>query len=120
MQTAFIVDDDADTAEMLRITLETEGFKAAHYLDFAHALAEVHRGPCIALIDYHVRKSSLTFEQFVSELRKHVPNIEIVALTGDARTKAQCTNLQVDDFLLKPFDTNAIIDIVGQHCPRTA
>jgi DNA-binding response OmpR family regulator len=84
---ALIVDDHADTAEMLRIFLQSEQLDSLAYHDFDDAyFALASLRPCIALIDLQV-PGKMKAPEFIQKVRREHPTLPIVIVSADARAR---------------------------------
>ena len=113
---AIIVDDHADTAEMLKIYLQSEQLDSLAYHDFDHAyFALALHHPCIALIDVHV-PGRMKAPEFIQKVRRKFPNLPIVIVSADARAKVIADTFQTP-FVFKPFAADDVVEIVKMACP---
>jgi len=116
METAFVIDDHHDTADMLREILNVSGFNAKSYNSFDSALNDVTEiKPCIIFLDYRI-PGGMTAEDFIKRAREVVPNVKVVMISGDARARNIARSLNVVGFFLKPFDIGEVLHITQQHC----
>ena len=110
-----VADDDPDMRALLRRLLERAGFRVELVADGAAALARLEGGGVdLVLVDLMMPQvDGLEFCRRVreSEQTQHVP---IIMLTGsvNAADRRAGFALGVDDYLLKPFATQAVIERV--------
>lgn len=112
-----ILEDDQGIREMLRLTLELEGFKAHLAADGRQGLqllSEIPR-PDVILLD--LMMPVMNGWEFVEELDKdkNFATVPIVVVSAN-ETKAQA--VRQDRFLAKPIDIDALIEIVKHFCDR--
>lgn len=118
-QTVFVVDDDADTRDVLCSLLSVHGYSPVGCRNGREALELLERGaaPSVVLLDLSM--PVMGGERFVEALRSHteLAATSIVVLTGDetARGRLRHTGVEV---LLKPSDPKALMETVGKHCAQ--
>src|SRR4051812_41007819 len=110
-----VADDDPDICALLQRLLERAGFRVETAADGAEALARVESGGvALALVDLMMpQMDGLEFCRRVRESeREH--RVPIVMLTGsvNAADRRAGFALGADDYLLKPFRNQAVIDRV--------
>ena len=116
-----IVEDSADSRDSLRLLLEVEGFRveaAASALDALQLVTAGGLRPCIVLLDLILPlMDGLTFQQRLNET-PGLERVRVVALTGHEGMRRQAEAAGFFRALLKPTDIDALIALVGEHCPR--
>lgn len=116
MQTAYIVDDHQDSAELLAFYLETHGFLTATFHEFDRAYEAISTGhPCIAIIDLNV-PGTMDAQTFIAKTQANHPNLPIVIVSGDPRAKTAAASVRAY-FLLKPFSLEDVVERVRESCP---
>jgi len=116
-----VVDDCADTSEMLKIYLELDGYIVCAFTDLDSAKRELGCGDyCGALLDFSVNGSVTTVEEFIREMKRTHPDSAIFISSGDHRVSMEWRRLRADGFFLKPVPAEILSDAFSQHCPRTA
>jgi len=118
-----IVEDDADTREMLAMLLRTEGFHtiaAEDGLEALHLLRTVrHRAPaapCLVLLDLKMpRLGGHEFRkaQLGDPILASVP-IAVMSGATDAEQRAQA--LGAVAIVTKPIDFGLLLDVVRRYC----
>jgi CheY-like chemotaxis protein len=118
-----VVEDDADTREMLATLLSGEGFQvvvAEDGLEALHLLRTVrHRAPetpCLVLLDLRMPRlggNEFRRAQLADPLLAAVP-VAIMSGAVDAEEWAQALGAVAT--LLKPIDLDALLDVVRRHC----
>jgi CheY-like chemotaxis protein len=110
-----VVDDDEGIVEVIQIVLESEGYtvRTATNGDCLQDLA--NNLPDLILLDVLLSGDDgrdICKSLKSNELTRHVPVIMLSA-HSDARKVADAGG--ADDFLEKPFDVDALIEIVARH-----
>lgn len=116
-----IIDDDEDILDVLELTL------SEHY-----AVISAHNGkegldivkakmPDLVITDYMM--PVMTGPQFVKELRKDIllSHLPVIMLTGKGDTKDMVTGIEAgaDDYLIKPFEPEALLARIRMILKRT-
>lgn len=127
-KTILIIDDDIDLVEIIRVTLENEGFRVidAQTGDRGLALA-LDQDPDLILLDVMMGKVDEGF-QVAYELRSkdvtaETPILMLTAVadqTGfDFDPKRDKDFLPVNEFLEKPISPRNLVDMVRKHLPTS-
>lgn len=107
-----IADDEPDILELIKITLETEGYTVISTNNglsaYESALKEI---PDLVILDVMMPKMN-GYE--VCEKLKETPSthlIPVMMLTSQSQTKDKLTGLKLgaDDYLIKPFDSDELV-----------
>lgn len=110
-----VVDDDADSAEILQEILESAGYETSVALDGTGALLEANTfQPHIVLLDIYLPTTDglQLRRQLASQLASAV---HFVAITGDVRVEE--AELRADGFsglLRKPIDVDRLLLLLGR------
>jgi DNA-binding NtrC family response regulator len=115
----FIVDDHADTTQILELILATHGYLAKSYVDTTAALKDLHacEQPCIIFLDHSLPEIQPL--EFIKQARRINPPHHFVLMTGlDAKHKAAELGLRY--FLQKPFEPDSAVAIVERLYPQCA
>ena len=127
-KTILVIDDDIDLVEIIRVTLENEGFRIidAQTGDRGLAMAREHN-PDLILLDVMMGKVDEGF-QVAYELRSNDVTAEtpILMLTAVADQtgfefdpKRDKDFLPVNEFLEKPISPRSLVDMVRKHLPTS-
>jgi DNA-binding response OmpR family regulator len=109
-----LVDDDPEIVETIRIALEAKGYQVLVARDGNQGLAMADReNPDLVILDIMMPKRSgfLVLER----LRRTRPvPIRVIMITANegARHKAYAEMLGVDDYILKPFAMDRLVESV--------
>ena len=109
-----VVEDDAATRALLRDVLEGAGYAVREAADGAAALRAARAArPALVLLD--LRLPGTDGWAFAAAYRRAPgPRAPIVVLTADADAEAYAAALGAAGHLLKPFDLDALLAVVGR------
>lgn len=116
-----VVEDNADSREMLRMILEFEGYEVHDAGDGADGLAAiVTLRPDIALID--VGLPGLDGSEVARRARTDAPETRLIALTGygqpDDRNRSAAAGF--DAHVLKPVDPTRLLQLLAESFVRSS
>jgi DNA-binding response OmpR family regulator len=100
----FVVDDDPQILDLVRLELEFEGFEVEGFLDGSSALAAIRASaPALVLLD--LRLPDLSGFEICRRLREEGIDVPLIVVSGrDAEAdKVRGLDLGADDYLTKPF-----------------
>lgn len=128
-RTVLIIDDDIDLVEIIRMTLENEGYRVIDSQSGEQGIAKAKsENPDLILLDVMMGTVDEGF-QVAYELRgdgatKDIPILMLTAVTeqtgfGFDPSKDQ-EYLPVNEFLEKPVSPRKLIDMVRKHLPAKA
>ena len=107
MKNIAIIEDDQDIIEIVRTTLETEGFRVTSSSDGPNGLAQVRKSPPdLLLLDLTLpQQSGLEICKQVRRDR-NLNRLPVIMLTARAEVSDRILGLEVgaDDYITKPFD----------------
>jgi len=116
METVFVIDDDHDTAEVVRTYLEMHKFKVCACPSFEAALQALQPGePCIVLTDIQV-PGQMTVEQFVLNVRQQHPDVKVILFSARNDCAAYAKKVQAHSWLQKPIDPEDVVKLTVEHC----
>ncbi len=115
-----IAEDDDSNLLLLRMLLENAGYgNIRATTDPRQALREIQESePDILLLDLHMpHMSGLQLMEEIGRLAGGKPSFPIVVLSGDTnpRMHDRATALGAVEFLIKPFDVNAVLRCISSH-----
>ena len=118
-----IVEDDADTREMLATLLSTRGFHAVSAedgLEALHLLRAVRRRapdvPCLVLLDLKMPRlggNEFRRAQLGDPIVAAVP---IAVMSGAVDAEERAATLGAVATLTKPIDFDVLLDVVRRYC----
>ena len=112
-----IIDDHADTRDLLRELLELEGFTVLLAASGAEALATAAAvRPCLVVLDLGL--PDIDGLELVLKLRAepNTANAPIYALSGFTNLRSAALAAGIDGFLIKPVSGSDLRLLVEQHC----
>ena len=112
-----IVEDDDSVRALVSSVLSTEGYEVRSAADGAMARELLATwAPGVILLDLHVPgPSSDALARACREASGPRPAIIVFTAAGDAAAADHVARIGADGFLAKPFDLDALIQIVGQY-----
>ncbi|MBU1062493.1 MAG: response regulator [Candidatus Omnitrophica bacterium] len=118
-----IVDDDPDILDVLKITLESEGYEVMEGHDGQQALDIIKKTmPDLLIIDFKMPRMNgdevcRILKQDI--LIQHMPIIMVTG-KGEVTDKVHGINAGADDYMVKPFEPSELIARVKMVLRRTA
>jgi CheY-like chemotaxis protein len=118
-----IVEDHADTREMVETLVRSEGYRVSTAAHGAEALESVAReAPCLILLD--ISMPVMDGPTFARRLRA-LPNpviarTPIVVLTAIPHADRILEDIGAVEFLRKPVTLSNILEACARYCPPTA
>ena len=110
----FVVDDDASMREALSVVFTLAGYRVTVFADGASFLAAVRdRVPAVVLLDLHLPDTSGLGVLREVDAHHFAAPIFIISGDGDVAHAVEAVKNGAFDYMLKPFDANAIISRVG-------
>jgi diguanylate cyclase (GGDEF)-like protein len=118
-----IADDDSDILDVLRITLEAEGYDVIESHDGKEALDIIRKTtPDLLITDFKMPK--MCGDEVCRILKQDilVQHMPIIMLTGkgDVADKVHGINAGADDYIVKPFEPQELVARVKMVLRRTA
>src|SRR6188508_1488274 len=112
MRPILVIDDDPDICDILKRTLESEGYKVICAADGMRAISafELHR-PCMLFVD--LMMPTLDGEELLRVLGS--PRPPVVLITASVRKDEVAARFHIDDALEKPFDLGTIKKLAQKH-----
>ncbi len=113
MKNVLIIDDDADTREVLQMALGGEGFQVEMAADRDAALTMIESSrPHAILLDYFMGGTDL--ESFLMRLPKYPIPVPIILMTGAEDSSKKARELGVPFSITKPFTIEALTELLGR------
>ena len=113
-KTVMIVDDDVDQREYLTVILQSNGLQVISFENAHKALSAIRDKTSIDIVITDLQMPHMNGLQFVEALRKILPGIPVIVLTGHAsvETYFKSFGLGVLEYINKPIDESEVIRIV--------
>jgi two-component system response regulator FixJ len=105
----YVVDDDADVRDSMRLLLEVAGFKVRCFTSARHFLADAHPKHGCLIADIRMPDMS-GLDLQVEVTRRHI-GLPVIVITGhgDVPLAVQAMKAGAIDFLEKPFDDELML-----------
>lgn len=118
-----VVEDDPDINELVGAYLELEGFACRRVLDGTSALREARNHPP-ALVVLDLMLPDVDGMEVCRRLRADdaTRDVGVVILSAldDEEMREKARGCGVIEYMTKPFDPDALIDVVRQNVPAAA
>ncbi len=106
-----VIDDDASTAELLRVVLED----ADHHVTLALSDTDLPAGPFDCVVADLMARSGYTYEAaqlWLRRLAERFPGTPVVLVTAHPGATADRARLQARAVIMKPFDVDQLVAAV--------
>ncbi len=122
MKTILLVDDELHALEIVGETLTTFGHKVIPRPDAESALSVIRDGTGIDLVITEYRMPGMNGVEFLTILRKALPSVPVIILTGHGSVEIYLKSLSLDvfEYLNKPFKEKELYHIVRSALQRSA
>ncbi|MAT65574.1 MAG: sigma-54-dependent Fis family transcriptional regulator [Gammaproteobacteria bacterium] len=119
--TVLIVEDDPALRDALCDTLSVAGYRASAAGDGRAALELLAR-ESVAMVVSDVNMPELDGHQLLARIRDSQPGLPVVLMTayGTVQKAVEAMRAGAADYLLKPFDANALVELVRRYLPEAA
>ncbi|PID80328.1 MAG: DNA-binding response regulator [Clostridiales bacterium] len=105
----FVVDDDANIAELIKLYFEKEGFKVSTFSNGSEVLKAIKKhAPNLVVLD--IMMPMMDGYEVLKEIRK-ISAIPVIMLTAKGETFDKVLGLELgaDDYLVKPFEPKELL-----------
>ncbi len=117
--TILIIDDDADIRELMKILLESAGYRVKVAADGSDALDQLRTGARPALIILDLMMPRLDGEQFLKRIRAgRLADVPVVILSGHSVAEQKAGELHVACCLMKPVEVTDLLKTVRHFAPN--
>jgi two-component system, LuxR family, response regulator FixJ len=108
-QHVFVVDDDADVRDSLRLLLEASGFTVRIFTSAVHFLAD--QAPKQGCVIADIRMPDMSGLELQEEIARRHIELPVIVMTGhgDVPLAVRAMKAGAIDFLEKPFDDNLML-----------
>ncbi|RRQ20924.1 sigma-54-dependent transcriptional regulator [Thiohalobacter thiocyanaticus] len=119
--TVMIVEDDPALRDALCDTLAVAGYRAAPVGDGRAALELLER-ESVGMVVSDVNMPELDGQQLLERIRGSQPALPVVLMTayGTVQKAVEAMRAGAADYLLKPFDAAALVELVRRYLPEAA
>ena len=120
-KTVLIVEDEKNIVDILRFSLQREGYRTLEAYDGEDGLAQaVSASPDLILLDVMLPK--MNGFDVCKSLRSQGSNVPVIILTAREEESDKVLGLEIgaDDYITKPFSMRELIARVGANIRRTA
>ena len=114
-----VAEDEADLREILKVTLEQEGYRAILASDGDEAIKKIEKKSFqLALID--IKMPGMNGKELVSKIKQINPRVPIIIITGSPNFKEEMSlKKQTYDYIYKPFRLNELVKIIKRALRET-
>ena len=115
--TVFIVEDDADTREMIGRFLELEGFAIVTAANGRQALDRLDEGTRADVILLDLMMPVMDGWEFRRRQASHAAfrNIPVIVFSAVGRDRMR--QIEANDYLSKPVDLDELLQRISRFCP---
>jgi len=109
-----VAEDEADLRDILKVTLEQEGYRAILASDGDEAIKRIEKKSFqMALID--LKMPGVNGKELVFKIKQINPLMPIVIVTGSPDFKEEVSlKKQVYEYIYKPFRLNELVGVVKE------
>lgn len=118
-----LVEDEQDTASLVKLIMEEKGYQVLHAADGSEALDKIALMPPPSLVLLDIQLPHVDGVTILETIRatpdwQDVPVIMLTAVSDEQRIRQVCS-LTVQDYVLKPFKRETLLRYVEQsRTPR--
>jgi len=114
-----VAEDEADLRDILKVTLEQEGYRVILASDGDEAIKKIEKKSFqIALID--IKMPGVNGKELVSKIKQINPRVPIVIVTGSPDFKEEVSlRKQVYEYIYKPFKLDKLVGVVKEALEQT-
>ena len=122
MAPILVVEDDADSRELLCELLRTYGYETVQAANGLEALAWLDRTPALSLIVLDLMMPMMDGWEFRRRQQQHPTHgrVPVLVASADTRVNARPADLQAEALLCKPLDFTRLLGLVRRFCGAPA
>jgi FixJ family two-component response regulator len=116
----YIIDDDKSVRRSFEILLHSAGMDCISYVGAKEFLDEYKQAECdLLLLDIHM--PDMNGYELLKILRGKKINTPVIIVTAYDEEESRCLAKKYDviDYLVKPVDGNALIDLISSNIKRS-
>ena len=114
-----IVEDDRDTAEAMRVSLEAQGYHVTTSADVEEGFRKAAEiVPDVVVLD--VKMPGMDGIETIREMKKKNPYTEVILLTGHASMESGIEGMKLGafDYIMKPVNIDELLEKIRQAYER--
>lgn len=118
VECVLVVDDDVVTCNYLSLLLQRWGYEVVAVYDLPSARKALSENIfCLALIDLQYPDEDASGFDLIDQVRAEQPGCGVMIITSDhtAETAVEAIRLRVDDYFLKPINTEDLLSAIELH-----
>ena len=117
----YLIDDDEAVLRACEQTLSLGEIKVRTFRSAENALAAIDEDPPAVIVS-DVRMSGMTGLELLAALWKRDQDLPVLLITGhgDVSMAVQAMRSHADDFIVKPFDSARLVDVVRRALEKRA
>lgn len=122
MKTILLVDDEVNMLDLVGESLRSFGYKVIPQLRAESALSVIRQGTGIDLVITDYRMPGMDGVEFFAILRKTLPSVPIIMLTGYSSVEIYLKTISLGafEYLIKPFTEKELNRVVKSALQRPA
>jgi len=112
-----VVDDEKELVKAMQVRLESAGYEVFTAYDGEEALNIVKKKPDLILLDVMIPKLDGFGVSEHLKTHKETAFIPVVMLTAksDTETMFKAEKFKVKDYIIKPFDSKELLDLIKRY-----
>jgi DNA-binding NtrC family response regulator len=116
MMRILIVDDEKRFADVLRMSLEAEGYADVRTAASAEEALDVLRAGAFDVLVTDLRMPGMSGIELLAEVKRRTPGTEIILMTAfaEVETAKEALKRGALDYLVKPFDNSELAALIAQ------
>jgi CheY-like chemotaxis protein len=113
-----VVDDDADIRDSIGDILELRGYEVRRAANGREALERLREGPrpCVILLDLMMPVLNGWEFRAAQATDAELAAVPVVIISGDGSADQKAASVGVREYLRKPLELSAILEVVRRHC----
>jgi CheY-like chemotaxis protein len=113
-----VVDDETDIVNLVVELLQDEGYQVRSAFNGEMALAAIaQQQPAMILMDMYMPQ--MTGMMLLEEMRTNgIADIPVILMTASPRAAESLLNMDLVDYLAKPFDIDQLLQCVARNLSR--
>ena len=117
MSRVWVVDDQKDILDVVKIVLDDAGYQTNTYQNSACLRQPIEDPPDLILLDILLSGEDGRVICHQLKQRKQTEHIPVILLSAHFKAAAAIEGSGADDFLAKPFHLDELVTMVKRHLP---